>query len=286
MNLSVLLDGSEQIHYRDPAIPIYVVSSDLTSLSDMAALCHWHEDIEILLPIKGHLSYNVNGRIIPISEGSAIWVNSRQMHYGFSADGTNCEYICICFKPDLLCASEELRRRFVLSVTANPGLDCLLLDARNPSHIPVLNLIRTIGGLSLPGQEMAALGYLHLLWNGIFDLSQPEQASAADSNIAVLKQMIAFIHAHYSERISLDQIAAAGSVCRSKCCKIFKKYMGKTPNDYLNSFRLEKGTELLRGTKAPVTEIAYACGFSSPSYFTELFTKSKGCPPLAYRKNA
>ncbi len=98
--------------------------------------------------------------------------------------------------------------------------------------------------------------------------------------------MLEFIRTNYRRRLSLEQIAASGGVCRSKCCRIFRRYLGRSPNEYLNSFRLEKGMELLRETGMSVTEIAYACGFGSPSFFTELFTRYKGCPPTAYRKKS
>ena len=54
-NLTVLQDGSERIHYSNPFIPIYVCRGNLRGLSGMAALCHWHEEVEFLLPFKGHL---------------------------------------------------------------------------------------------------------------------------------------------------------------------------------------------------------------------------------------
>ena len=60
--------------------------------------------------------------------------------------------------------------------------------------------------------------------------------------------------------------------------------MGHTPNDYLNSFRLEKSMELLRTTDMTATEIAFHCGFNSASYFAEIFKKQKGCSPKEYRK--
>ena len=47
MNLFVMQDSSERIHYENPAIPIHVARGDLKSLSNMAALCHWHEDVEL-----------------------------------------------------------------------------------------------------------------------------------------------------------------------------------------------------------------------------------------------
>ncbi len=48
MNLTVMQDGSERVSYEEPAIPLYVRRGDLKQFSGMAALCHWHDDVELL----------------------------------------------------------------------------------------------------------------------------------------------------------------------------------------------------------------------------------------------
>lgn len=290
MNLTVMQDGSERIHYQDPSIPIYVRRGDLRSLSNMSALCHWHEDTELLMPLRGYLAYNVNGTRVTVQEGNAIFVNARHMHYGFSADGTDCEYICITFRPQLLCASEEIRNRFVLPILTSPSFSHMVLRKSIPEHRAYLAALCRIDALyqqKLPGFELQALANLYTLWQGIYQLAQEhiEAAVSTDVNLLIQKQMLEFIRTHYQDRITVDAIAAAGGVCRTKCCQIFKKYLNRTPNDYLNSFRLEKGMELLKSTGMTITEIADACGYSSASYFTEMFSKQKGCSPKVYRKN-
>ena len=281
MNLSVMRDGSEQIHYQDPTIPIYLVYGNLRELSGMAALCHWHEDVELLMPIKGYLNYNVNGNQIHIAQGNAIFVNSRQMHYGFSADGTDCEYICLCFKPELLCVHRQLYQRYVMPLLTNSSFLWLILDAEKPDHNPLLNMIREIADRKV--YDLALVGKLLELWQGIYALSEQKQTIPVDHNLDALRKMLALISTNYPERITLAQLAAAGGVCRSRCCKIFKDYIGHTPVGYLTSFRLERAMELLRSTDFTVTEIAFRCGFNSASYFTEIFSKSKGCSPREYR---
>lgn len=290
MDLTVLQDGSERIRYRDPAVPIYITRGDLRSMTDMSALCHWHEDVELLMPLRGYLSYNVDGAVIPVEEGDGIFVNARHMHYGFSADRTDCEYICITFRPQLLCANEAVRDRYVLPVLTSPSFSHTVLHSSHPEHAPLLALIRQIDATfreQEPGSELLVLSALFALWQGIFRMAQAHirEAVAADRDLLIQKRMLEFIRIHYRERITLDVIAAAGGVCRTKCCQLFRKYLNRTPNDYLNSFRLEKGMELLKSTDMTVTEIADACGFTGASYFTELFTKQKGCPPRAYRKS-
>ena len=289
MGLMILQDGSERLFYPDPAIPIYVNRGDLKSLPGMAALCHWHEDVELLLPLRGSLRYNVNGTVVSVQEGDAIFVNARQMHYGFSADGSDCAYICITFRPQLLCGNEALASRYVLPVITSPNLSSLVLRRIVPEHGAVLGAIHRLDALyrnRKPGCELQAMGILFDLWQGIFELVRDHvgEGVSTDANVLILKRMLEFIRTQYQERVSVDAIAASGGVCRTKCCQLFKQYLGRTPNDYLNSFRLEQGMLLLKATSLSVTEIALRCGFGSASYFTELFTRQKGITPTAFRR--
>jgi len=289
MDLTVMRDGSERISYQDPAVPIYVRRGDLQGMTNMSALCHWHEDVEFLMPLEGSLCYNVNGTRVTIQEGNAIFVNTRQMHYGFSPDGKDCVYVCITFRPQLLYANEEIRNRYVLPVLTSPRLTHLVLRRSIPEHRILLNMLSRLDCLYRSGEteiELRALGQLYLLWQELYTIagSGRDEAVSTDVNALVQKRMLEFIRTHYQERVTVDEIAAAGGVCRTKCCQIFKSYLGRSPNDYLNSFRLEKGMELLKSTNMTVTEIANVCGFSSASYFTEMFTRKKGCPPKVYRK--
>lgn len=287
MNLTVLQDGSEQIHYDDPRIPLYVRRGDLKSLSNMAALCHWHDDVELLLAKKGHLCYSINGTLVQIPEGNAIFVNSRQMHFGFSADGTDCEYVCVTFRPQSLFGNEELIRQFVLPILSCAHFSHMELE--RGVHSELLDLIGQLDELhhgQPEGFQLLALSPVIALWHGLYGLMQQtlQEQPASDPNVWIVRQMLEYIRTHYPEKVTLDSIANAGGICRTRCCQFFRKYLGMTPNDYLNSFRLEKSMELLKGSKLSVTEIAAACGYSGSSYFAELFSREKGCTPTQYRK--
>jgi len=98
--------------------------------------------------------------------------------------------------------------------------------------------------------------------------------------------MTGFIFQNYTEKITLDAIAAAGYVCRSKCCQLFSEYIGKTPNAYLTGYRIGKSCEMLKESNMTVVEVAMAYGFQSPSYFTHVFQKETGLTPKEYRKQS
>lgn len=287
MNLTVLQDGSEQVHYDDPRIPLYIRRGNLRSLSNMAALCHWHDDVELLLARKGHLCYSINGTKVQIGEGNAVFVNARQMHFGFSDDGTDCEYVCVAFRPQSLFGNEELTRRYVLPILSSPQFSHMILE--RDSHGALLDQILQLDELYQnreEGFELPALAAVIALWHGLYGWmgQQISKSPDADSGVWVIRQMLDHIRTHYPEKVTLDSIANAGGVCRTKCCRMFREYLGMTANDYLNSFRLEKSMELLKSTDLSVTEIAAACGYSGSSYFAELFSREKGCTPTQYRK--
>lgn len=108
-------------------------------------------------------------------------------------------------------------------------------------------------------------------------------AGETDADLARQRAMVQFIYRHYAEKLTLADIAAAGGVCRSKCCALFARYAQQPPIEYLNRYRLEVSCDMLRRGGASVTEVALACGFSSPAYFAQQFGRRYGCTPRAWR---
>ena len=96
--------------------------------------------------------------------------------------------------------------------------------------------------------------------------------------------MTGYIQKFYREKITLKDIAFSGAVGQSKCCKLFKKYIGVTPNTYLIQYRLHQSTWYLKNTDMTVTEIAQTVGFSGGSYYAEAFGKLCNKSPSEYRK--
>lgn len=60
IDIDIMQDASEIIHYDRPGIPLYIHTSSLSSYRDMRALCHWHEDIEFIYVLNGMMNYAVN----------------------------------------------------------------------------------------------------------------------------------------------------------------------------------------------------------------------------------
>lgn len=287
MNLKVMKDFSEIVPYEIKNLQIYKSIGRLSNFFNMKALGHWHDDIEIMKALRGNFSYNVNGKNFFVREGDAIIVNSQQMHYGFSADDTDCEYLCVLFQPKILFGSDFIFAKFVEPIIHSPNITETFLSQDNFSHKKILQSIDKF--LNIPqveGNELDFLSFAIDFWKNWFEILNSAPLinyKSFDKNVDVQKNMLEFIYKNYRKKISLAEIAKAGGVCKSLCCQIFKKYLGKSPIDFLNSYRVQIGMNLLCDSKLTVTEISELCGFNSPSYFAEIFFKLKGCSPTAYR---
>lgn len=121
-------DFSETVAYNNPLFPAYVVYGFLSSCPDYSFISHWHEDLEFILVRKGMMTYNVNGRLIELAEGSGIMVNSRQLHYGFSAEHHECEFVCILLSPEFLRVNNWFYQNCIEPLTENAACPYLYLS--------------------------------------------------------------------------------------------------------------------------------------------------------------
>lgn len=94
---------------------------------------------------------------------------------------------------------------------------------------------------------------------------------------------IEYLHRHYRDDIGMEQLALLENVSCTTFRNIFRKHTGESPNEYLISLRITEACRLLTQTRMSVSEIAGEVGYSDPYYFSRLFKKKMGMPPLKYR---
>ncbi len=94
--------------------------------------------------------------------------------------------------------------------------------------------------------------------------------------------VIDYINEHYSEDITLDDIAHNVYISVFYLSRIFKKEMNINVVDYINQFRIKKATELMMNKEYKIYEIAEMVGINSPHYFSKLFKKYVGQTPTEY----
>ena len=283
--VDVMPDALEVVHYDEAGLPLYIRKGLLSSYAGMRAVCHWHEDFEFIWVVKGAMRYSINGRTILLQEGDSLFVNSRQMHFGFDHRREECSFICTFVHPELFEANSVLAARYIRPLIAY-GAPYLLFSAAEPEGRLLADRLAAVWDC----KERGAFGYeleaLSILQGvvGMLLGSLPEDGKKSSEQNLAQRSMVTFIAKHFAEPLTLEEIAQSAHLSKSACIRHFQRYAGQTPFDFLISYRLEFARDLLRRTDKSVTEIAALSGFNNLSYFGKLFRRRFGCSPSEYRK--
>lgn len=283
--LTIHSDSSESLHYNLDNFPLYTHLDELYNY-DYKAMVHWHPDLEFIYIVKGTMDYFVNGKTITINQGDAIFVNSQRLHYGFSNQKNDCTFIALVISPRLFVNITESCEQYFNRKFGIKNTDYIPLYSHVPWEKEVINQIITIHKL-MHINPFNPVHVLSLCMDIIYRIGEhidDYQENILDTRDQIsFLGMITYIEKNYGQEISLMKLSSHVGISRNKCCELFKRFTNDTPNNYIIHYRINKSIELLKNTHLTISEISSICGFSTPSYFSNVFYKIKGCSPKEVR---
>lgn len=94
-----------------------------------------------------------------------------------------------------------------------------------------------------------------------------------------------YINNHFNKKLNLDFLSTVRFTSKFHLLRLFKKYYGQTPKQYITEKRIEQAKVLLKkGTN--ITDTCFEVGFDSPSSFSTLFKSRVGLTPTEFQKRA
>lgn len=285
-------EGREINAYLNPVFPLVIQKTKISNYYLGHLTIHWHQDFELLHILDGELEYSVNGRMVHLLPGEGLFVNSRQVHTGRQLANQDCGYIYVRFEPELIGGFEggRIYEKFFQPIIESENLPYIHLKPDIPWQEGVLRQMETLERIKRCGKADAEIQMVQetaKLWTLLYNNCGQSIVSELESgsNAKGVKQALLFIQSHFNERITLKEIAHSCNCSKSECCRIFKKIVGQSPLDYVNTYRIKKSLGLIATGEHSMTEIAYMVGFSSSSYFAEVFRQQMECSPTAYRRS-
>ena len=284
--IEVMDNSSEILDYNHPDIPVKAATT-IQEEYMQPMVNHWHNDFEFTHVQDGEMWYCVDGVKCKLKAGQMIFVNSTRMHYGFWEDVYKCKFSCTIFHPGMLDA--KMSHKYLENIVGKSMPSFLILRPEIMREKVVIDLVDKLNVITRAAEEGYELEMMSLIYRIYFLLKDlvkaaPEPISYVDAKkLEAMHRMTGFIQQQYQQKISLNEIAMAGLVSRSACCQIFKKFLGKSPVEYLTEYRISKSVELILTGKNSMTDIAMLCGFGSSSYYAETFHKVLGCTPTEYK---
>lgn len=112
------------------------------------------------------------------------------------------------------------------------------------------------------------------------------EVSSETDRIHLVKQ---YVNEHFSEEISLPEVASLAAMTPTAFSRFFKLRTGRTLSDYIIDIRLGYAARMLVDTSKNISEICFECGFNNQSNFNRIFKSKRGLTPsdfrAMYRKN-
>ncbi len=128
------------------------------------------------------------------------------------------------------------------------------------------------------------IGHLYLFIDSLIRSSSSTQIGSGNSlRDFYIKEAFSFIEQNFQNDISIEDIAACCGLNRSYFGKIFHQNMGKTPQEFLMSYRMTKATELLKLTELSIADVGNAVGYPNQLHFSRAFKNIYGLSPRQWR---
>ena len=272
-----------------PLFPCSIYNRDVRQYITGEIPPHWHREMEIFLLMEGYAHISLAESEFDLQPGEMLFVNSGILHGVFNPSGRCCRYHSIVFDPS------------VISGVPGSAYDVLyiqpLIEQGGPawtSHSKdeataeiAIQLFKT----AFDACDSKAEGYEFIVRDAlsriILALKKQLHECASHKNRvqeARMKQMLSWIDEHYTETITVSQLASANGICVRECQRSFSRTLHLTPVEYLTRRRIAAAAELLLSTDLPIGEAGLRCGFDNPSYFAKQFKSIIGMPPRAYRQ--
>ncbi len=128
--------------------------------------------------------------------------------------------------------------------------------------------------------------YAHLLLNAFVETEIAYLSQSAKQVIVpdIISAIQSYIERNYPSQITLDALSKNFGISKYHMSREFKRYIGKSPNDYLIDIRLDHAKVLLVDSARTIAEIGQLVGIPNTNHFLYLFKTREGITPSAFRK--
>ncbi|BFH17437.1 AraC family transcriptional regulator [Paenibacillus melissococcoides] len=258
--------------YRDDALPFLEVKR--CHKNDLSYQKHFHEEYSIGLIDEGETHAWCDGVLWRVETGRMISFPPLILHACQPANNAQWKYKMLFIKPEWFAQLElpDINRLHI---------PFLLEKEKNKACSKLLN--RTMGALTRNGSpleiETALIEMMHkLVSKHASDLTHEPYGMLEPKYVNLIKE---YIHAHYTDRITLETLEQKAGISRYHLIRMFKKSTHVPPHAYQNLLRINHAKKELKNRR-PIAEIAVDTGFYDQSHFAKAFAKIVGATPQTY----
>ena len=287
------LRKSEGLDQSIDCLSMNIKKSNMPSLSKPnlnKMYIHYHEYIEFLYGFSGKANVHIGNNTYTMEEGDLLIINAGEMHTVTCTEG-EASYYVIKFLPKLLYAQGQslsvvrhLLPMWQKQVAFHPAL--------RKSDLEGSGIHEQVMGIKSEWENRSA-GYELIIHANIMRMFVWMLRHCCSG---ITQTADVPIHLQRSLQVALEETpknldtwnaeeaAKACGLSYNYFCHNFKRAFGFSYTSYLESLRLREGERLLLTTDMDITDIAFAVGFGTVSYFIERFKSNYGITPRVFRE--
>ena len=219
--------------------------------------------------ISGKGIFFINGKEFEVSAGQIFYFSPTDLVYYKADEQDPMSYIWVSFdgtKSGIIMRSTVLPKLNVLPDSEDSLVERGILDIFNAA--------------AKEHNIYIVLGHLYLFFGELVEhYKLSEDNSDASIKNAYVNSAIAYIEENYAGKCATSDIAQHLGIARSYLYKIFKQYVGVSPTEYIENFRIQQACGLLITGSYSITEAAFAVGYQDGAYFSKVFKRVNEMSP-------
>lgn len=243
---------------------------------------HAHDFLELYLFLDGSVTYYIEDRVYELCPGDLLIIPPGKMHRPVIANERAAyERMVLWVNLDYL-AQTDTESGMLQKALQKVGGNGYCVPLRGDTLVYASTLFSKIAALQEKGaDETLTAGAIRLyLWSVLEEYSLVESTQSGEPE--VIPQVIRYITEHFSEAITLDDIAAKFFISKSYLSRHFKAYTNATVYAYVMALRITHARRMIR-EGVPAVEAGRNCGFSDYSTFYKAFKAQTGMSPHQFK---
>lgn len=253
---------------------------------------HWHEEFEIGFVTDGAVRLECGNQKYVLNKGDIFFINSNVLHtMGNENSPHRSTFKSIVFKGSLIGGREDsvFHQKYLLPILNSNNFRDIILTANSSHYQSIFSLLNIVWDsifTETPDYEITVrneLSNLFCILKHFPENNIPIKTAHNFLQESRVQTLLAYIHQHYFEKITLEELAKSASISKSEALRCFKGIVGQSPIKYLKEYRLQSAAQLILNTDYSISTICELCGFNDNSYFSKSFKEMYHCTPYEYK---
>jgi AraC-like DNA-binding protein len=243
---------------------------------DWHSVPHTHDHTELFYIVSGQGQFLIQDQLYPVNTNNLVIINPNVSHTEMSLNAQPLEYIVLGIEGVGLASDKTSNGQFSIldhyeSVEISGCLRNILreMEQKNTGYEDVC-------------QAYMEILLIRLMRNTSLAVADEAQTFVGNQQCAMVRR---YIDLHFKEPLTLDQLADEAHMNKYYLAHAFKREYGISPINYMIFRRIEESKYLLAETDLSMSQIARMLGFSSLSYFSQVFRRTQSLSPKEYRQN-